>query len=92
LLYRIFSDVLRVLLLCCTMPSRYYLQDFPDKEIIQQIIVLKDKLEEIEAIEKYFERNFLFELGTFTRQKKIKIQQKLKNTLDMYKVYCLSQF
>jgi len=71
------------------MPSRYYLQDFPDKEIIQQIIVLKDKLEEIEAIEKYFERNFLFELTTITRQKKRKIQQKLKDSQNIYKVYFL---
>ncbi len=38
----------------------------------------ENKLEEIEAIEKYFERNFLFELTIITRQKKRKIQQKLK--------------
>ena len=56
------------------MPSRYYLQDFPDKEIIQQIIVLKDKLEEIEAIEKYYERNFLFMLRTYTQKKREKFK------------------
>jgi hypothetical protein len=46
-------------------------------------------LEEIEAIEKYFERNFLFELTIITRQKKRKIQQKLKDSQDIYKVYFL---
>ena len=68
------------------MPSRYLLQDFQDlpdfieshyKEVTKEIIGLKNKLEEIEAIEKYYERNFLFELRTNTRQKKKEIQQKL---------------
>ena len=49
----------------------------------------KNKFEEIEAIEKYYERNFLFELATITRQKKRKIQQKLKDARDMYRVYFL---
>ena len=73
-------------------------QDLPDfidshyKEVTKEIIGLKNKLQEIEAIEKYYERNFLFELRTNTQQKKKEIQQKLKNTLDMYKVYCQTQF
>lgn len=72
--------------------SRFYDPNTLEGRLRQKIVFLKNKLEEIEAIEKYFERNFLFELGTITRQKKRKIQQKLKNTLDMYKVYCQTQF
>jgi hypothetical protein len=80
------------------MPSRYLLQDFQDlpdfieshyKEVTKEIIEFKNKLKEIEAIEKYYERNFLFELATITRQKKRKIQQKLKDARDMYRVYFL---
>jgi DNA repair exonuclease SbcCD ATPase subunit len=62
-------------------------QDLPDfidshyKEVTKEIIGLKNKLQEIEAIEKYYERNFLFELRTNTQQKKKEIQQKLNNTL-----------
>ena len=41
----------------------------------------KNKLQEIEAIEKYYERNFLFELRTNTQQKKKEIQQKLMKKL-----------
>ena len=72
--------------------SRYYDPNSAEGRLTQKIVLFKNKLEEIEAIEKYFERNFLFELTTITRQKKRKIQQKLKNTLDMYKVYCQTQF
>ena len=72
------------------MPSRYLLQDLQDlpdfieshyKEVTKEIIGLKNKLKEIEAIEKYYERNFLFQLRTHTQQKKKEIQQKLNNTL-----------
>jgi hypothetical protein len=75
------------------MPSRYLFQDLQDlkdlpdfieshfKEVKKEITGLKNKLEEIEAIEKYYERNFLFELRTNTRQKKKEIQQKLYNIL-----------
>jgi hypothetical protein len=64
------------------MPSRYLLQDFQDlpdfieshyKEVTKEIIGLKNKLKEIEANEKYHERNVLVE----TQQKKKEIQQKL---------------
>ena len=51
------------------------------KEVTKQIIGLKNKLEEIKAIEKYYERNFLFELRTNTQQKKKEIQEKLLNIL-----------
>ena len=72
------------------MRSRYLLpdlQDLPDfierhyKEVTKEIIEFKNKLKEIEAIEKYYERNFLFQLRTHTQQKKKEIQQKLNNTL-----------
>ena len=69
--------------------SRYYDPNSPEERLTQKIVFLKNKLEEIEAIEKYFERNFLFELTTITRQKKRKIQQKLKDSQDIYKVYFL---
>ncbi len=68
------------------MPSRYLLQDLQDlpdfieshyKEVTKEIIGLKNKLKEIEANEKYYERNFLFELRTNTQQEKKEIQQKL---------------
>jgi|694.fasta_scaffold84970_8 hypothetical protein len=72
------------------MPSRHLLQDLQDlpdlidshyKEVTKEIIEFKNKLKEIEAIEKYYERNFLFQLRTHTQQKKKEIQQKLNNTL-----------
>jgi hypothetical protein len=45
------------------------------KEVTKQMIVLKKKLEEIEAFEKNYERNSLFELETITQQNKRKIQK-----------------
>ena len=69
--------------------SRYYDPNSLEGRITQKIVFLKNKLEKIEAIEKYFERNFLFELTTITRQKKRKIQQKLKDSQNIYKVYFL---
>ncbi len=69
--------------------SRYYDPNSLEARITQNIVFLQNKLEEIEEIEKYFERNFLFELTTITRQKKRKIQQKLKDTQDMYKMLFL---
>ena len=69
--------------------SRYYDPNSLEGRLTQKIVFLKNKLEEIEAIEKYFERNFLFELTIITRQKKRKIQQKLKDSQDIYKVYFL---
>jgi hypothetical protein len=72
------------------MPSIHLLQDLQDlpdlidshyKEVTKEIIEFKNKLKEIEAIEKYYERNFLFQLRTHTQQKKKEIQQKLNNTL-----------
>jgi len=72
------------------MPSRHLLQDLQDlpdlidshyKEVTKEIIEFKNKLKEIEAIEKYYDRNFLFQLRTHTQQKKKEIQQKLNNTL-----------
>ena len=72
------------------MPSRHLLQDLQDlpdlidshyKEVTKEIIEFKNKLKEIEAIEKYYERNFLFQLRTHTQQKKKEIQQKLYNIL-----------
>jgi hypothetical protein len=39
------------------------------------MIGLKNKLEEIEAFEKNYERNSLFELETITQQNKRKIQK-----------------
>jgi CRISPR/Cas system CMR subunit Cmr6 (Cas7 group RAMP superfamily) len=69
--------------------SRFYDPNTLEGRLRQKIVFLKNKLEEIEAIEKYFERNFLFELTTITRQKKRKIQQKLKDSQDIYKVYFL---
>ena len=69
--------------------SRFYDPNTLDGRLRQEIVFLKNKLEEIEAIEKYFERNFLFELTIITRQKKRKIQQKLKDSQDIYKVYFL---
>jgi hypothetical protein len=65
------------------------MQDSLDRRIKWKILFKKNKFEEIEAIEKYYERNFLLELSTITRQKKRKIQQKLKDTRDMHKVYFL---
>jgi hypothetical protein len=65
------------------------MQDSLDRRIKGKILFFKNKIEEIEAIEKYYERNFLFELATITRQKKRKIQQKLKDARDMYRVYFL---
>jgi len=49
------------------------------KEVTKQMIGLKNKLEEIEAFEKNYERNSLFELETITQQNKRKIQQELLN-------------
>jgi len=81
------SEVSRILTdpLVLKIPSRYYLlEDLPHlNEIhygkkITEIIVLGEKLKEIEAIEKYFARNLLFELKTLTQQKKRKIRRKLK--------------
>ena len=69
--------------------SRFYDPNTLEGRLRQEIVFLKNKLEEIEAIEKYFERNFLFELTTITRQKKRKIHQKLKDSQDIYKVYFL---
>jgi CRISPR/Cas system CMR subunit Cmr6 (Cas7 group RAMP superfamily) len=69
--------------------SRFYDPNTLEVRLRQKIVFLKNKLEEIEAIEKYFERNFLFELTTITRQKKRKTQQKLKDSQDIYKVYFL---
>ena len=69
--------------------SRFYDPNTLEGRLRQKIVFLKNKLEEIEAIEKYFERNFLFELTTITRQKKRKIQQKLKDSQGIYKVYFL---
>jgi ketopantoate reductase len=69
--------------------SRFYDPNTLEGRLRQKILFLKNKLEEIEAIEKYFERNFLFELTTITRQKKRKTQQKLKDSQDIYKVYFL---
>jgi ketopantoate reductase len=69
--------------------SRFYDPNTLEGRLRQKIVFLKNKLEEIEAIEKYFERNFLFELTTITRQKKRKTQQKLKDSQDIYKVYFL---
>jgi hypothetical protein len=69
--------------------SRFYDPNTLEGRLRQEIVFLKNKLEEIEAIEKYFERNFLFELTIITRQKKRKIQQKLKDSQDIYKVYFL---
>jgi hypothetical protein len=69
--------------------SRFYDPNTLEGRLRQKIVFLKNKLEEIEAIEKYFERNFLFELTTITRQKKRKTQQKLKDSHDIYKVYFL---
>jgi ketopantoate reductase len=69
--------------------SRFYDPNTLEGRLRQEIVFLKNKLEEIEAIEKYFERNFLFELTTITRQKKRKTQQKLKDSQDIYKVYFL---
>ena len=69
--------------------SRYYDPNSLEGRLTQKIVFLKNKLEEIEAIEKYFERNFLFELTIITRQKKRKIQQKLKDSQNIYKVYFL---
>ena len=72
------------------MPSIHLLQDLQDlpdlidshyKEVTKEIIEFKNKLKEIEAIEKYYDRNFLFQLRTHTQQKKKEIQQKLNNTL-----------
>ena len=72
------------------MPSIHLLQDLQDlpdlidshyKEVTKEIIEFKNKLKEIEAIEKYYERNFLFELRTNTQQKKKEIQGKLLNIL-----------
>ena len=57
------------------------MQDSLDRRIKGKILFLKNKIEEIEAIEKYYERNFLFQLRTHTQQKKKEIQQKLNNTL-----------
>jgi len=58
------------------MASMALIQDLPEdlpevieshfKEVTKQIIGLKNKLEEIKAIEKYYERNSLFELKTIT--------------------------
>jgi len=45
------------------------------KEVTKQMIGLKKKLEEIEAFEKKYERNSLFELETITQQNKRKIQK-----------------
>ena len=64
--------------------SRFYDPNTLEGRLRQKIVFLKNKLEEIEAIEKYFERNFLFELTTITRQKKRKTQQKLKDSQDIY--------
>jgi CRISPR/Cas system CMR subunit Cmr6 (Cas7 group RAMP superfamily) len=69
--------------------SRFYDPNTLEGRLRQKIVFLKNKLEEIEAIEKYFKRNFLFELTTITRQKKRKTQQKLKDSQDIYKVYFL---
>jgi len=57
------------------------MQDSLDRRIKGKILFFKNKIEEIEAIEKYYERNFLFQLRTHTQQKKKEIQQKLNNTL-----------
>jgi len=75
------------------MASMALIQDLPEdlpevieshfKEVTKQIIGLKNKLEEIKAIEKYYERNSLFELKTITQQNKRKIEQELKNILNV---------
>jgi len=74
------------------MPSRYLLQDFQDlpdfieshyKEVTKEIIGLKNKLKEIEANEKYYERNFLVE----TQQKRKKFNKNLTTfTMKFWKV------
>jgi len=83
------SELSRILTypLVLKMPSRYYLlEDLPHlteihyTKIIKEIIVLSNKLKEIEAIKKYFARNFLFELKTII-QKKGKFNKNLKTLL-----------
>ncbi len=66
------------------MPSRYYLlQDLPHvNEIhyskkIREILELRKKIKELNALENYFSRNLLFELKTIIQQKRKKIQRKL---------------
>ena len=57
------------------------MQDSLDRRIKGKILFFKNKIEEIEAIEKYYERNFLFQLRTHTQQKKKEIQKKLLDIL-----------
>jgi hypothetical protein len=52
-----------------------------NKEIINQLIALHDKLTKNKALEKYFERNTLVELLKFTREKKRRIKQKISKLL-----------
>ncbi len=47
--------------------SRFYDPNTLEGRLRQEIVFLKNKLEEIEAIEKYFERNFLLPFVRFSQ-------------------------
>ena len=77
------------------MPSRYLFQDLQDlkdlpdfieshfKEVKKEITGLKNKLEEIEAIENYFARNLLFEQKQLHNKRKGKFNKKFKKFLTL---------
>jgi hypothetical protein len=77
------------------MPSRYYLlQDLPHvnqihySKKVREILELRKKIRELNALENYFSRNLLFELKTIIQQKRKKIQRKLRRFIHTVMAEC----